>query len=57
MAFSEKKHINKVAYICHSIMCIILFASYLMEGFSKTRSWGYVALIFALTIIPVIANT
>ncbi len=56
MEFREKAFANKVAVTCHTIICSLLFAAYLLEVVKGSRSIGYFAVIALFCVVPVAAE-
>lgn len=51
---SEKSLANKYAMICLTVLCSILSVAYGVEGIKGSRTLGYVAIVVALALIPVV---
>ncbi|MCM1252981.1 MAG: methyl-accepting chemotaxis protein [Clostridium sp.] len=49
----EKKEINKVAIACHTVIVIVLLASYALEVVKGARTIGYYAVFAVLAVAPV----
>ena len=47
---------NKVVVICQTIICSIISLAYILEIVKHTRSVGYVLLVIALAMVPVILS-
>ncbi|MBD5522306.1 MAG: hypothetical protein HDR03_13970 [Lachnospiraceae bacterium] len=50
----ERSRINKVAIICHTIIAVVLLASYALEVVKGARTIGYYVVFAALAAVPVI---
>lgn len=56
MTGSDIAKVNKVTLLCHGIIGGLLSAAYLLEVFKGSRTIGYWAIIFLLSLIPVIVE-
>ena len=54
MNFSDKKYVNKFAILGHAIISTVIVLAYITEVLQGQRTWGYIALISVLSILPVI---
>lgn len=53
-SFNEKAFINKQGLLGHTILDVVIMAAYLIEFFKGSRTLSYTAIMFLLTIGPVI---
>lgn len=52
--FDETAYINKQALIGHTILDLVIMAAYLLEFFKGSRTIGYTAVMFLLTVGPLV---
>lgn len=56
MNFSEKRYVNRMTMIGHTIIDAVLFFAYLLEVFKGSRTIGYFAIFAVLTVAPIVAE-
>lgn len=54
--FSEKKYVNRMALLGHTIMGAILFLAYGVELYKGSRTIGYFALFSLMCLVPIIVE-
>lgn len=52
----ERREVNKIAAICHSILAVVLLAAYALEVAKEARTIGYYAIFATLAAVPAIAE-
>ena len=52
--FNEKAYINKQGLVGHTILDVVIMVAYLIEFFKGSRTLGYTAIMFVLTIGPLV---
>lgn len=52
----ERKEVNRAAAVCHTVLAVILLASYALEVAKGARTLGYYAVFAALAVLPVAAE-
>jgi len=52
----ERKEVNKAAVFCHTVLVVILLASYALEVFRGSRTIGYYAVFAVLALVPVVTE-
>lgn len=52
--FNEKAYINKQGLLGHTILDAVIMVAYLLEFFKGSRTLGYTAIMFVLTIGPLV---
>ena len=55
-SFNETAYINKQALVGHTILDVVIMIAYLLEFFKGSRTLGYTAVMFLLTIGPLIVE-
>lgn len=56
MKQTEKARINRAAIICHMVVVAVLMAAYILEWQKGSRTFGYLMIIVAFTVIPILAE-
>ncbi len=54
--FSEKKYVNHIALLGHTIIGAILFLAYALEFFKGSRTIGYFTLFSLICLIPIVVE-
>ncbi len=54
--FSEKKYVNRVALLGHTIIGVILFLAYALEFFKGSRTVGYFTLFSMICLTPIVVE-
>ena len=52
----ERKDVNRTAAFCHTVLVVILLASYALEVAKGARTIGYYAVFAVLAVVPVLAE-
>lgn len=52
----ERREVNKIAAICHSVLAVVLLASYALEVAKGARTFGYYAIFAVLAAVPAIVE-
>ena len=54
--FSEKKYVNRVALLGHTVIGAILFLAYALEFLKGSRTIGYFTLFSLICLIPIVVE-